>query len=50
MHVAMVRMNAKVAYVYTRKKMRYWRLDESESAGPLYIATRQRKISTFICY
>ena len=39
----MVRMNAKVAYVYMRKKIRYWRRDESESAGPLYIATRQRK-------
>jgi len=29
--------------------MRYWRLDESELVGPLYIATRQREIHTSIC-
>ncbi len=40
---ATVWMNAKVVYVYTRKKTHYWRLDESESVGLLCIATRQRK-------
>ena len=48
--VAMVWVNARVAYVYMRRKMRCWKLDESESAGPLYIATRQLKISTYVCY
>jgi len=48
--VAMVWVNVKVAYVYMRRKMRYWRLDESESAGPLYIATRQLKFFTYVCY
>jgi hypothetical protein len=43
---ATVCKNAKVAYVYTLKKTRYWRLEESELVGPLYIATRQRKSST----
>lgn len=50
MRAVMVWVNTKVAYVYTRKKIRYWRLDESESAGPLYIATRQRKTFTSVCY
>jgi hypothetical protein len=41
---ATVWKNIKAAYVYTLKKMRYWRLDESESVGPLCIATRQHKV------
>ena len=42
--------NAKVAYVYTLKKTRYWRLDGSVSVGLLYIATRQRKCSIALLY
>ena len=36
--------STKAVYVYTLKKMRYWRLDGSESVGPLCIATRQHKV------
>jgi hypothetical protein len=45
---ATVWKHAKVAYVYTLKKMRYLRLDESELVGPLCIATRQHKSSTLL--
>ena len=41
---ATVWKNAKVAYVYTLKKTRYWRLDGSGSVGLLCIATRQRNV------
>jgi hypothetical protein len=42
--VATVWKNTEAAYVYTLKKMRYWRPDGSESVGPLCTATRQYKV------
>jgi len=41
--VATVWQKTKVACAYMLKKMRYWKLEESESAGPRCIVTRQRK-------
>jgi len=41
--IATVWQKAKVACAYMLKKTRYWKLEESESAGLRCIATRQRK-------